>query len=155
MIINEWQLPGALNQALQRQSQADFALYLALMSPAVDEFAQFYTPNQTQLVEKPSLNEQLGVAAARSFDWQADDLARLTQAHEALLSDGLTAFRLQSLLRPLPVVIANNPQKLAADVSENLSLHTHRHLQGQQVEMQPQDPSQLYEILEQLHSEAA
>lgn len=151
MIINEWQLNGRLNLALQHAYWADFALHLALLSPDVREQAAFCLDEQQPHGTTPSLAEQLGVREQRDFACQPNDLALLQRQQAALLHGGLASLTLQSLLQPVPSVIRHDAKKIGADVAENLDLHTIRHVQAEQTPVVVADATLLFDVLEQLH----
>lgn len=147
-LINEWQLKGQLNQALQHNQRADFALWLAMLSPAVDEMAAFCLADSQATKIQTNLYQQLGVVKARDFAMQANDIACLTAQHQAFLQDGLTQCRLQSLLSPPALVVKNDAKKLSAEVLDNLEFHTQRHMNYQEPEVVTTDPTALYDILQ-------
>lgn len=150
MLINEWQLKGRLNLALQHQQWADFSLHLALLSPDVREHAAFCLHSSEPKIKKPSLEQQLGVRTERDVQCSEDDLTRLARQQHALLAGGLAALRLQSLLQPTPTVIRHDAQKISADVAESLDLHTIRHLQADLAPVEELDATLLYDVLQQL-----
>lgn len=151
MIINEWQLNGRLNLALQHQYWADFALHLALLSPDVREHAAFCFQDTTNPISTPSLAEQFGCRVERDPGCQEHDVERLAAQQQALLAGGLASLRLQTLLQPVPTVIRHDAQKISADVADNLELHTIRHLQQTMSAPQEPDPTLLFDVLEQLN----
>lgn len=159
MIINEWQLNGRLNLALQHQYWADFALHLALLSPDVREHAAFCFQDTTSPIPAPSLAEQFGCRVERDPGCQEHDVERLAAQQQALLAGGMASLRLQTLLQPVPTVIRHDAQKISADVADNLELHTIRHLQQTMSASLEPDPTMLFDVLEQLnqstHSELA
>ncbi|MCS4307627.1 hypothetical protein M2404_001961 [Rheinheimera pacifica] len=156
MVINEWQLDVKLNRALQNAQRTDFALYLALLSPAVEESAQFYTPDAIEQSAQLNLYQQLGVALPRSLaQTEADTITMLKQS-KALGSSGLAQLKLATYLNPPPLARHDDKQRLADDVWQNLSLHSRRRLQHTTPEKPQANPADLYEVLQQLHgSEAA
>ena len=151
-LVNEWQLQGQLNQALAAQHRADFSLWLAMLSPAVEEFAQFYPLPLPDSADKPDIYQKLGVVKAREFAIQPDDLAVFNCQHQALVQDGFTQWRLQALLQPAATVVRHDAKKLAAEVEDNLSLHTKRRLAGQGVAPTAANPVLLYDMLQTLHA---
>jgi hypothetical protein len=151
MVINEWQLDGKLNRALQSAQRADFAMYLAWLTPAVDESAQFFTPEAlTQRIEQ-NLLQQLGVQQARTFCQTETDI-RLMQHHSAALQQGgLTQLKLATYLNQPPLTQFDDKSRLAAEVWQSLSLHCRRRLQQTTPDKPDINPAALYEVLEQLH----
>lgn len=147
-LVNEWQLQGQLNQALLQHQRADFSLWLAMLSPAVDEMAAFCLPAGEAETAKSDLYQQFGVEKKRDFAMQADDISCLTAQHMALMQSGLAQCRLQQLLVPPPAVIRQDAKKLSAEVLDNLDLHTRRHLAKQQPDLVTPDPTALYDILQ-------
>ncbi len=152
MLINEWQTGVRLNEAIQRQEFSDFSLWLAFLSPAVQEFAQFYTPETQSARFQPDLYQQLGIQQARPFAFQPEDELHLKQQAIALQQGGAVALRLMQSLQGAPVVMEDNKPKLPDEVKSGLSLHARRHLNQQKPEMMQADPTALYEILNQLHA---
>lgn len=150
MLINEWQLKGRLNLALHYQQWADFALHLALLSPDVREQAAFCLNDLADIKTAPELAQQLGVRYERDFQCTEADLTTLTIQQRALFTGGLVAMRLQTLLQPPPTVIRNDPQKIGADVADNLDPHTIRHFQASLPPQVEADPTLLYDVLQQL-----
>ena len=73
-LVNEWQLKSQLNQAIQSQHRADFALWLAMLSPAVEEMAQFFPQPLADEPQKPTLYQQLGVKPQRDYAMQEADV---------------------------------------------------------------------------------
>lgn len=149
-LINEWQLKGQLNQALQHNQRADFALWLAMLSPAVDEMASFCLADDQPTKIQTDLYQQLGVVKTRDFAMQNDELACLNAQHQAFLQDGLTQCRLQSLLLPPALVVKHDAKKLSAEVLDNLELHTKRHLNQQGAATVTTDATALYDILQEI-----
>lgn len=147
-LVNEWQLQGQLNQALLHHQRADFALWLAMLSPAVDEMAAFCLPDGQTETEKPALYQQLGVQKHRDFAMQQQDIACLTAQHQAFIQSGLAQCRLQHLLMPPPVVVRHDAKKLSAEVLDSLDFHTRRHLNKQEADQITPDPTALYDILQ-------
>lgn len=149
-IINEWQLDTTLNRALQNQHRADFALWLAVLSPAVNEMAAFFTPETAQCQPQHDLYQQLSVRPSRDFAWQDDD-TRLMRKHSEAVLTSLAQLKLEYALNPAPWVRQNNPKKIEGDVYANLDSHTRRRLQGILPSKTSVDETGLYEILQQLH----
>lgn len=147
-LINEWQLKGQLNQALQHNQRADFALWLAMLSPAVDEMAAFCLTDDPTTKVQTDLYQQLGVVKARGFAMQNNELACLSAQHQAFIQDGMVQCRLQSLLLPPAFVVKDNAKKLSAEVLDNLEFHTKRHLNQQGAETVTTDATALYDILQ-------
>lgn len=147
-LVNEWQLQGQLNQALLHHQRADFALWLAMLSPAVDEMAAFCLPTGEPEPGNQSLYQQLGVPHQRDFAMQQQDIGCLTAQHHALMHSGLAQCRLQQLLAPPPVVVRHDGKKLSAEVLDSLGFHTRRHLAEQKAAVVTPDPTALYDILQ-------
>lgn len=152
MLINEWQTGIRLNKAIQQHQFSEFSLWLAFLSPAVDEFAQFYTPDTQSARFQPDLYQQLGIQQARSFAFQSEDEQHLKQQTIAFQQGGAVALRLMQCLHGAPLVMEDNKKKLPDEVKSGLSLHARRHLLQQKPEMMQADPTALYEILNQLHA---
>lgn len=148
-IINEWQLGSSLNQALQQQHRADFSLWLAFLSPVVNDMAAFATP--ISVTDKPEHNlyQQLAIQKARSVAWQSGDNERLFFQSLAA-QDSLAQLKLQDALTPEPWVLQDNSKKLADAVLANLDLHCRRRLQGDEIQKGTTDETALYEMLENL-----
>ena len=72
-LVNEWQLQSQLNQALAQNHRADFGLWLAMLSPAVEEMAEFTLKDEIQPKAKPDLRLQLGVSTRLELSAQSDD----------------------------------------------------------------------------------
>ncbi|MCT6699642.1 VC2046/SO_2500 family protein [Rheinheimera sp. 4Y26] len=151
-LVNEWQLQGQLNQALLQHQRADFALWLAMLSPAVDEMAAFCLPTGEPEPGKQSLYHQLGVQQQRDFAMQQQDIGCLTAQHQALIQSGLVQCRLQQLLTPPPAVVRHDAKKLSAEVLDSLDFHTRRHLAKQKADLITPDPTALYDILQEMHA---
>lgn len=151
-LVNEWQLQGQLNQALLQHQRADFALWLAMLSPAVDEMAAFCLPTGEAEPGTPSLYQQLGVQPQRDYAMQQQDIGCLTAQHQALIQSGLTQCRLQQLLTPPPAVVRHDAKKLSAEVLDSLDFHTRRHLAKQKADVITPDPTALYDILQEMHA---
>lgn len=150
ILVNEWQLQGQLNQALAQHHRADFALWLALLSPAVDEMAEFTLVDQVAAKPNPDLRQQLGVSTRLELSSQASDVDLMRQQHEIFIEGGMSSWRLASLLQPPPSVIRNDRKKLDAEVLENLSIHALRRLQSTTTAPTQTDPTMLYDILQQM-----
>lgn len=157
MVINEWQLGVKLNQALHQTHRADFVLYLSLLSPEVNEAAQFYTPDPIKEPQLDRLRQQLGLdtSAARRFALQDGDLDRLLQHSVALRHGGIPQLKLTSYLNPGPLAQFDEQKRIRGDVWQNLSLHARRHLTTEAVNKTQADPTALYEVLQQLHQHEA
>lgn len=155
-IINEWQLDSRLNVALQSNSRSNFAYYLALLSPSVDESAQFFTPeSELAKVTTNSLYQRLNIRQARPFDLQDGDVESAITYSKALQVNGLNQVKLLSYLRPSPIVFKDDKQKLDSEVWQNLDLHSRRRREGtNDLKQSAADPTLLYDILQQLDSAA-
>lgn len=147
-LVNEWQLQGQLNQAISHQHLADFALWLALLSPAIEEMAEFTLADTISAKPKTDLRQQLGVSTRLELSSQAADITLMRQQHEILFDGGITGWRLAALLQPPPTVICNNRKKLDPDVLDNLSIHAKRRMQGPELTQIETDPTLLYELLQ-------
>lgn len=148
-IINEWQLGNALNQALQQQHRADFSLWLAFLSPAVDDMAAFSTPASVTDKLEHNLYQQFSIQKARGVAWQAGDNERLF-CQSLAAQHSLAQLKLQDALTPEPWVLQDNPKKLADSVLANLDVHCIRRLQGDEKPVVTTDETALYEILDNL-----
>lgn len=149
-LVNEWQLQSQLNHALQNQQHADFSLWLAMLSPDVEEMAQFSPKPFEDEIQKPTLYQQLGVQPQRDFAMHQQDVEFMHAQHQALIAQGYTEWRLLSLLQPSAVVVRHDPKKLSADVTESLGFHTKRRLFGSAPAAQIADPTLMYEMLQQM-----
>lgn len=149
-LVNEWQLQSQLNQALQSQHRADFSLWLAMLSPAVEEQAEFFPQPLADAPAKPTLYQQLGVHPQRDYAMQQADVELFDTQHQALVADGFSQWRLLSLLNPNAVVVRHDPKKLSADVSESLGFHMKRRLSAAPLSMPTADPTMMYEMLQQM-----
>ncbi|MAD76578.1 MAG: hypothetical protein CML20_17620 [Rheinheimera sp.] len=154
-IINEWQLDCRLNKALNQHHRSDFSLWLAFLSPAIDEMAEFHTPTLEPVVIKTDLYAKLSVLKARGYGWQEDDLAKLTHQSEALSSGSVSQLKLQQYLAEGPLVLVDNNTKLASELIQNLDAHSKRRRDGGKMERSEADPTALYEILNDLQQYTA
>lgn len=156
MIVNEWQLNSNLNTALQHARRADFALYLALLSPAVEESAEFLTPDVVSDVNKSEeLHQRLGIRPARSFAIEQGDTKILCQHTKALLQGGLASLKLAASLNIPPLQQYDDKKRLSDDVWQSLSLHSRRRISEPKLIKPQADPAALYEVLQQLHPDEA
>ena len=149
-IINEWQLDFRLNKALNQHHRSDFSLWLAFLSPAIDEMAEFQTPKFEPPKQKADLYARLSLIRARDFGWQAHDLVKLTSQSAALSSGGLRQLKLQQYLAAGPLVLVDDKSKLAPELMQNLDAHSKRRREGGKMERPEADPTALYEILQEL-----
>ena len=154
-IINEWQLDCRLNKALNQHQRSDFSLWLAFLSPAIDEMAEFHTPKFDPAITKTDLYATLSLIKARDYGWQEDDLAKLTSQSEALSSGGLRQLKLQQYLAEGPLVLMDDKTKLAPELIQNLDAHSKRRRHGGNMERPEADPTALYEILQELQQNTA
>lgn len=155
MLINEWQLGNELNRSVQQHLHADFRLWLAFLSPAIEEQAGFCLADQQATPQSVDLRQQLQLAPPRDYGLQPDDLSTLQQHTKLMMQGGFAAMRLGILLQPPPAVVRHDAKKLTADLADNLSLHCQRHLAKQLAPVQSTDATLLYDVLEQLHTPAA
>ncbi len=151
MVINEWQLNGKLNRALQSSQRADFAMYLAWLTPAVDEAAEFYTPEAFTEGTEKNIRRQFDVPQARAFCQTETDIDLMQQHSVALQLGGLAQLKLTSYLKQPPLTQFDDKSRLATEVWQNLSLHSRRRLQQSTPERPDTNPAGLYEVLQQLH----
>ncbi|KKO46178.1 hypothetical protein WG68_07465 [Arsukibacterium ikkense] len=154
-IINEWQLDCRLNKAINQHHRADFALWLAFLSPAIDEMAEFQTPQLQPAVEKADLYTRFSLMQARGFGWHEQDLNTLSCHSRALHTGGLHQLKLQQYLAAGPLVLQDDKAKLATEVVQNLDAHSLRRREGNTVRRDEADPTALYDILQQLHQDDA
>jgi hypothetical protein len=150
ILVNEWQLKGQINQALLHQHRADFALWLAMLSPAAEEMAPFFPPEAVASPVVQDLYRHFGVVKTRDFALQASDVDIMHQQQQGLQQAGLTQWRLLNLLMPAPTVVNHDAKKLAAEVLDNLDPHCLRRLQAQPVAPKQPDATGLYEVLQSL-----
>lgn len=155
MLINEWQLGNELNRSVQQHLHADFRLWLAFLSPAIEEQAGFCLADPQATPQTTDLRQQLQLVPHRGYGLQPDELPALQRHTELMQQGGFAAMRLGMLLQPPPLVVRHDAKKLSADLTGNLSLHCQRHLAKQQVPEQSTDATLLYDVLEQLHTAAA
>ena len=153
MLINEWQLGSELNQALQQHCRADFQLWLSVLSPATEEQAGFCLPDGNATPQQTDLRQQLQLPVLREPAMLSTDIARMCQQGHALQQGGFAALRLSLLLQPQPQVIRHDAKKLSAEILDNLSLHSQRHLQHSDAPIQTLDTTLLYDVLEQLNAD--
>lgn len=155
MVINEWQLNGKLNRALHNSQRADFAMYLAWLTPAVEESAEFFTPQAvTERIER-NLLRQFGVQQARTFCQTETDIDLMQQHSAALQQGGLAQLKLATYLNQPPLARYDDKNRLAVDVWQSLSLHSRRRLQQTTPDKPDANPAGLYEVLQQLHGMSA
>lgn len=151
-LINEWQLGTKLNQALQHQHRADFSLWLALLSPAIEEMAAFQTPVSEVKPANSDLYQVLGLVKTRSFGWQKHDTTTLQQQSVAI-QYSLAQLKLHSYLQPEPWVLQEDSRKLDSQIIADLDAHCRRRLNSAPIERPATDETALFEILEQLADE--
>lgn len=151
MLIHEWQLGPKLSSALQQQQPADFRLWRAMLSTAVEEQAAFVLQQQHKVEPKTPIRQLFGLPALRPLDYQAEDESNFKQLNTALQSDGLVQARLLQQLRQYPWVMKDQAKKLDARVEDNLDAHARRRYQQESMEAVEADATQLYEVLQQLH----
>lgn len=154
MLINEWQLGNELNLALQHQHRADFRLWLSLLSPAIEEQANFCLPDANATPQAVDLQQQLQLVPPRDPALQEKDIDAMLQHSLLMQRGGFAAMRLGVLLQPPPLVVRHDAKKLNADLSDNLSLHCQRHIQQHAAPVQTLDATQLFDVLEQLNAPA-
>ncbi|WP_337840285.1 VC2046/SO_2500 family protein [Rheinheimera sp.] len=154
MIINEWQTGQSLNKAVLHQRLSDFALVLAMHSPDVRDFGQFYIPESGDAPVQADLYQQFGLQQSRDYGWLDGDEQRLDLTADALHQGGQVSCQLQQLLQPLPWVLQHDAKKLADEVKHNLPFHCLHHLQQHAGRAKPEaDATGLYDILQQLHAQ--
>lgn len=151
MLIHEWQLGPKLSSALQQQQPADFRLWRAMLSTAVEEQAAFVLQQQPKVEPTSPIRQLFGLPAIRPLDYQADDAIHFKQLNEALQSDGLVQARLLQQLHQYPSVFKDHAKKLDARVEDNLDPHAKRRYQQESMEPVESDATQLYDVLQQLH----
>jgi len=154
-LINEWQLDCRLNKAINQQQRADFSLWLAFLSPAIDEMAEFQTPQLTPQITTNDLYARFSLQQPRSYGWQEQDLQNLNRQSQALHQGGLRQLKLQQYLVQGPLVLSDDSTKLAVEVNQNLDVHSKRRRAGGEVKRSEADPAALYDILQQLQQTAA
>lgn len=151
MLIHEWQLGTKLSSALQQQQPADFRIWRAMLSTAVEEQAAFVLQQQHDVEQKTPLRQLFGLAESRPLDYQSDDEMHFKQLSEALQSDGFAQARLLQQLHQYPWVLHDKAKKLDARVEDNLDAHARRRYLQQSMEAVDADATQLYDVLQQLH----
>ncbi|KKO49929.1 hypothetical protein VT06_04890 [Arsukibacterium sp. MJ3] len=150
-IINEWQLDCRLNKALNQQHRAEFSLWLAFLSLAVDEMAEFQLPAITEPAKKTDLYATFSVNRPRGYGWQEHDKQRLASHSEALSTGSLPQLKLQQYLTEGPLVLQDDSAKLATAVAQNLDAHSQRRRANAPLTRAEADPTALYDILQQIH----
>ncbi|WNO60825.1 VC2046/SO_2500 family protein [Rheinheimera sp. MMS21-TC3] len=156
-IINEWQLDTRLNSALQNKHKGDFSLFLALLSTAVEENAEFLTPDSIkETLPKRNLQQQFNISQQRQFSWQDDDEGMIIKYGRALQQSGLKQVKLISYLKPEPLAFTDDKTKLPLELWQSLDTHSKRRLTAtKQLQKQIADPTALYEVLEKIHKTEA
>ncbi len=154
MLVHEWQLGPKMNESLQQKRPADFRLWRAFLSQAVEEQAAFVLEVTSPEIPQPSWHQRFGIKAARPYQWQEGDEQCLAWCGQALQS-GWAQSRLQQQLAPAPWVLCDDAKKLAPRVADNLDLHSRRRWQQQSGEPVEADATVLYEVLQQLRTQAA
>ncbi|MDP5136352.1 VC2046/SO_2500 family protein [Rheinheimera baltica] len=155
MIINEWQLNSELNTALQHSHRADFSLYLSLLSTAIEESAEFNTPSADTNKTVKDIYKQFSVEKERHYALNEADIGLLNRHCQAMQTDGLVQLKLAIYLNPPPLSQFDDKNRLNSDIWQNLSLHSRRRLQQQNMTRQETNPAALYEVLQQLNNVAA
>lgn len=154
MLIHEWQLGPKMNQALQLKQPADFRLWRAMLSAAVEEQAVFVLQQPKLPTADYSLRQSFGLRESRPFGWQDGDLVNCKLCSEALQQDH-AQIRLQQQLSPLPWVLKDDAGKLDARVADNLDLHSRRRWSQEKMATVQVDATALYEVLQQLEPQVA
>ena len=104
LLVDEQQLGGRLNQALQRQDRADFALLLAMLSPDVTD-APLFNPPEKQQEPEVDLRRRFGLMPAPRLYAEARDFARAaSEAGTVQRKQGMSDVRLSQCLAPEPLV---------------------------------------------------
>ena len=157
MIINEWQLGHKLSSAIIHAQRADFAFYLALLSPNVEESAQFSTPVSTPESDSKThdIYHKFGLTPLREYSMQESDISVLKQHNTLFQQGGFNALRLASSLNAPPLSQFNDCKRIDQEVWQNCSAHCRRHIRGQFSEPQTVNPAALYEVLQQLKANKA
>ncbi|HSG53181.1 MAG TPA: VC2046/SO_2500 family protein [Rheinheimera sp.] len=150
MIINEWQLGSKLSTAINQAQRSDFAFYLALLSPDVEESAQFATPEPELVSQVNDIYKQFAIKPHREYSLIKEDISVLYQHSLQLKHGGLSALRLASSLNAPPLSQFNDTKRIDEEVWQNCSAHSRRHIRGQFSEQQAANPAALYEVLQQL-----
>ncbi|EKE84831.1 VC2046/SO_2500 family protein [Idiomarina xiamenensis] len=145
-------------QALARGDQAEFAMWLAMFSPHTDEQPQHQPLPPTN---EPDWRRLLGAAEARPLDLQHQ---RQTVPGVYTQRAELAAFQLADALTPQALVVDASPQRLPAELVDNLDWHTRQRRQQQLASATVQGPgnerprryreADLYDMLQQLGIDA-
>ncbi|MGI3002285.1 VC2046/SO_2500 family protein [Shewanella algae] len=127
-LINELQLGGRLNQAVESHRRGEFALLLALMSQDVRDWPQFHLHDD---VEKDAvLRQQFDLPAPQPLvgDLSQEPLPVDNSYH--FISEGERSFQLAQALVPEPLVIRGKRDSGMQDALDNCDWHTRLRTEG-------------------------
>lgn len=127
-LINELQLGGRLNQAVESHRRGEFALLLALMSQDVRDWPQFHLHDD---VEKDAvLRQQFDLPAPQPLvgDLSQEPIPVDNSYH--FISEGERSFQLAQALVPEPLVIRGKRDSGMQDALDNCDWHTRLRTEG-------------------------
>lgn len=118
-LVDELQLHGRLNEALQEGSRAEFSLLLAMLSTDVTDQPVFKDPEKSLEKNTEDLRARFGLGPGVSlYAKNPDDFERAQALTECFAAAGARAVNLQQCLHPDPLTPFK--QDLAPDVVNDL-----------------------------------
>ncbi|MGI2855498.1 VC2046/SO_2500 family protein [Shewanella algae] len=127
-LINELQLGGRLNQAVESHRRGEFALLLALMSQDVRDWPQFHLHDD--VAKDAVLRQQFDLPAPQPLvgDLSQEPLPVDNSYH--FISEGERSFQLAQALVPEPLVIRGKRDSGMQDALDNCDWHTRLRTEG-------------------------
>ncbi|GGE66736.1 VC2046/SO_2500 family protein [Shewanella carassii] len=127
-LINELQLGGRLNQAVESHRRGEFALLLALMSQDVRDWPQFHLHDN--VAKDAVLRQQFDLPAPQPLvgDLSQEPLPVDNSYH--FISEGERSFQLAQALVPEPLVIRGKRDSGMQDALDNCDWHTRLRTEG-------------------------
>ncbi|BCV66500.1 queD-like protein [Shewanella carassii] len=127
-LINELQLGGRLNQAVESHRRGEFALLLALMSQDVRDWPQFHLHDD---VEKDAvLRQQFDLPAPQPLVGDLSQEPLPVDNSYYFISEGERSFQLAQALVPEPLVIRGKRDSGMQDALDNCDWHTRLRTEG-------------------------
>ncbi|MGN1281381.1 MAG: VC2046/SO_2500 family protein [Succinivibrio sp.] len=102
LLVDELQLGQRLNEDIQNQNHADFALVLAMLSQDVTDFPEFY--DKTSKVKEEDLRRKFSLPPKSRDYAQSSDFSRADELTDQFATGGIRQVFLSDCLNRAPLV---------------------------------------------------
>jgi hypothetical protein len=126
LLVNELQLDNQLNQCIQTDRRADFALMLSMLTDDVRDAAEFQLPHLNEQSPKAlsdNLRKHFSLPETQALAInKLSDIGHYSQA-EIANDNRMLDIQLLDALKPLPLAFRDDKKHINTDIMGNTSVH--------------------------------